>query len=52
MNSIKKLLVATLVVLGIAGCATGKENSSQTTSATAENKKNTSSDNKTLLFMI
>ena len=39
MNSIKKLLVATLVVLGIAGCATGKENSSQTTSATAENKK-------------
>ncbi len=30
MNSIKKLLVATLVVLGIAGCATGKENSSQT----------------------
>ena len=39
MNSIKKLLVATLVVLGIAGCATGKENSSQTTSATAESKK-------------
>ena len=39
MNSMKKLLVATLVVLGIAGCATGKENSSQTTSATAENKK-------------
>jgi len=39
MNSMKKLLVATLVALGIAGCATGKENSSQTTSATAENKK-------------
>ena len=39
MNSMKKLLVAALVVLGIAGCATGKENSSQTTSATAENKK-------------
>ena len=39
MNSMKKLLVATLVVLGIAGCATGKENSSQTTSATAESKK-------------
>ena len=39
MNSIKKLLVAALVVLGIAGCATGKENSSQTTSATAESKK-------------
>ena len=39
MNSMKKLLVAALVVLGIAGCATGKENSSQTTSATAESKK-------------
>ena len=39
MNSMKKFLVATLVVLGIAGCATGKENSSQTTSATAESKK-------------
>ena len=39
MNSMKKLFVAALVVLGIAGCATGKENSSQTTSATAENKK-------------
>ena len=39
MNSMKKFLVATLVVLGIAGCDTGKENSSQTTSATAESKK-------------
>ena len=29
MNSMKKLLVAALVVLGIAGCATSKDNSSK-----------------------
>jgi len=39
MNSMKKFFVAALVLLGIAGCTTGKENSSKTTTATEESKK-------------